>query len=261
VGATVTDTERKTIEILVAHENVVITRTRYAAHEPGPELHVHRQHVDSFYILDGALTLNRPAGDRVLEAGEFASVPSNVVHGFRNGSSEELHFLNFHAPGMGFEHYLRGEKPDFDQHSPPDDGGADPSTVVAGAGEPITERPSLLVALLVDLPEIAVSLSRSERGGPSPPLHVHRRHSECFYVLEGEMTFTVGDRVIDATAGAGVHVPPSTPHTFTRGPGDVRFLSVHTPSCGWGDYLRALHKARTDDDRARARAAFDQESV
>jgi hypothetical protein len=49
------------------------------------------------------------------------------------------------------------------------------------------------------------------------------------------------------------------PHTFAF-PGDrsVRFLNVHTPSCGFGAFLRGLGEARTDEELAAARAAFDQ---
>ena len=34
--------------------------------------------------------------------------------------------------------------------------------------------------------------------GGGPPYHVHRDQDESFYVLEGEMTFYVGDAVIQA---------------------------------------------------------------
>ena len=74
------------------------------------------------------------------------------------------------------------------------------------------------------------------------------------------MTFTVDGSDIHAGAGDWVHVPPRTVHTFAcPGSEDARFLSVHTPSFGWGDFLRALHTARTDDDLVAARAVFDQE--
>jgi quercetin dioxygenase-like cupin family protein len=89
--------------------------------------------------------------------------------------------------------------------------------------------------------------------------HVHRRHVESFYVLEGEMTFTAGGRELRGAAGSWVQVPPGVPHTFAF-PGDrpVRFLNLHTPSCGFGTFLRGLHEARTDDDLAAVLAAFDQ---
>jgi quercetin dioxygenase-like cupin family protein len=50
-------------------------------------------------------------------------------------------------------------------------------------------------------------------GGGSPP-HVHRREEEGFYVLDGEITFTVnGERVV-ATAGTFANMPVGTPHSF-----------------------------------------------
>jgi hypothetical protein len=56
-----------------------------------------------------------------------------------------------------------------------------------------------------------------------------------------------------------VYVPPGAVHTFWfPGTSGARFLTVHTPSFGWGNYLRALNHARTDDDLVAARAAFDQ---
>src|SRR3954453_23725165 len=51
------------------------------------------------------------------------------------------------------------------------------------------------------------------RGGGPPP-HVHSREEEGFYVLEGEITFTVnGERVV-ATAGTFANMPVGMPHSF-----------------------------------------------
>jgi hypothetical protein len=35
------------------------------------------------------------------------------------------------TPSFGFGDYLRGQNPDFDQHDPPADGGADPASAIA----------------------------------------------------------------------------------------------------------------------------------
>jgi hypothetical protein len=40
----------------------------------------------------------------------------------------------------------------------------------------------------------------------------------------------------------------------------VRFLSLHTPSCGFGDFLRALADAGSDE-LAAARTGFDRQSA
>lgn len=50
--------------------------------------------------------------------------------------------------------------------------------------------------------------------GGGPPPHVHSREEEGFYVLEGEIKFTVnGERVV-ATAGTFANMPVGTPHSF-----------------------------------------------
>jgi quercetin dioxygenase-like cupin family protein len=50
--------------------------------------------------------------------------------------------------------------------------------------------------------------------GGGPPPHVHSREEEGFYVLEGEVTFTVGGERIVAAAGAFANMPVGTPHSF-----------------------------------------------
>src|SRR4051812_18557641 len=50
--------------------------------------------------------------------------------------------------------------------------------------------------------------------GGGPPPHVHSREEEGFYILEGEITFTIGDKRIVATAGMFANMPVGTPHSF-----------------------------------------------
>src|SRR5262245_2900336 len=50
--------------------------------------------------------------------------------------------------------------------------------------------------------------------GGGPPPHVHSREEEGFYVLEGEITFTIGDKRIMAGAGTFANMPVGTPHSF-----------------------------------------------
>jgi len=50
--------------------------------------------------------------------------------------------------------------------------------------------------------------------GGGPPPHLHSREEEGFYILEGEITFHVGDERIVATAGMFANMPVGTPHFF-----------------------------------------------
>jgi quercetin dioxygenase-like cupin family protein len=109
--------------------------------------------------------------------------------------------------------------------------------------------------------EIAIVEVTSTPGGPAPtpPLHVHERHVESFYVLAGEVTFTTAGGELRAEAGSWVQVPPNMAHSFApSGVGPARYLNLHTPSRGFGDFTRAIVAARNEDELAAARAAFDQ---
>lgn len=51
--------------------------------------------------------------------------------------------------------------------------------------------------------------------GSGPPLHMHRREEEAFYVLEGDYEFRMGDQVVRATPGTYLLAPREIPHAFT----------------------------------------------
>ena len=48
--------EKREISILVARKEVTITHARYAAGEQVAGPHVHHEHTDAFYVLEGELT-------------------------------------------------------------------------------------------------------------------------------------------------------------------------------------------------------------
>jgi len=50
--------------------------------------------------------------------------------------------------------------------------------------------------------------------GGGPPPHVHSREEESFYILEGEITFQIGEERVVVTAGMFANMPVGTPHTF-----------------------------------------------
>ena len=50
--------------------------------------------------------------------------------------------------------------------------------------------------------------------GCEPPKHLHEREDELFFIQEGNMRFTIGDRIIDAKAGDTIFLPRMIPHGF-----------------------------------------------
>ena len=65
--------------------------------------------------------------------------------------------------------------------------------------------------------------------GAATPLHVHEEDEETFYVLEGELTFYLGDdQPIPASAGSFVHVPGGEAHAFRVESETARYLIITT---------------------------------
>ena len=65
--------------------------------------------------------------------------------------------------------------------------------------------------------------------GAVPPLHVHQREDEAFYVLEGDYSVLIGDDVIKASPGAWVWGPRGVPHGYQIDSERGRHLSLTMP--------------------------------
>ncbi|WP_212004891.1 cupin domain-containing protein [Chitinophaga sp. HK235] len=65
--------------------------------------------------------------------------------------------------------------------------------------------------------------------GVEPPSHTHTREDETFYLLEGEMTFYIGEQCITARPGEAVFAPRMVPHHFKIMTASATFLTLITP--------------------------------
>ncbi|KAG6547371.1 hypothetical protein Mapa_010819 [Marchantia paleacea] len=52
--------------------------------------------------------------------------------------------------------------------------------------------------------------------GVGPPLHIHTQEAETWYLLDGEMIWTVGRQTFHAQRGSFMHLPPYVAHTFSN---------------------------------------------
>ncbi len=94
--------------------------------------------------------------------------------------------------------------------------------------------------------------------GIEPPLHVHRNEDEWYYLLEGTVTFHVGEENYRGQAGATVFFPRGIPHTFTIETGTVRMLLLNAP----GGFERMFELApSTPEEAVAALARYDVEVV
>jgi quercetin dioxygenase-like cupin family protein len=66
--------------------------------------------------------------------------------------------------------------------------------------------------------------------GGGPPPHIHHREEEQFYVLEGELTYQVGDQTFQVSPGDFVHIPRETVHLFKNGPTQAKLLATFSPA-------------------------------
>ena len=83
--------------------------------------------------------------------------------------------------------------------------------------------------------------------GFSPPLHVHHREDESFWVLEGEVTMQCGDKTFRAGTGSFVLLPRDVPHSFiVEGDTPVRMLTLLTPGGGEGVFIDGGRPAERD---------------
>jgi quercetin dioxygenase-like cupin family protein len=67
---------------------------------------MHSKTSDSFYVLEGVLTVQVGDEKRELGPGEYVLAPPGVVHAFSNDTDSEVRILGVQSPA-GFEGYFR----------------------------------------------------------------------------------------------------------------------------------------------------------
>ena len=75
--------------------------------------------------------------------------------------------------------------------------------------------------------------------GSEPPLHVHSREDELFYVLDGELSVRRGYETLVLKTGQSAFLARNVPHTFKISSGSARWLTYITPG-GFEEYFRAV---------------------
>ena len=77
-----------------------------------------------------------------------------------------------------------------------------------------------------------------EPDGVETPLHVHHREDEAFWIIEGELTFQVGEETIKASAGSFLFGPKDVPHRYTVDSGPAKLLFILSPA-GFEEFIYA----------------------
>ena len=78
-----------------------------------------------------------------------------------------------------------------------------------------------------------------------PPPHIHHLEDEQFYVLEGQLTYSVGDQIFEVRTGDFIHIPRGTVHSFKNGSKPSRLFATFAPA-GIEGFFREVGE-RVDD--------------
>src|SRR5581483_11713802 len=97
--------------------------------------------------------------------------------------------------------------------------------------------------------------------GDMPPLHVHHRDDEAFYVIDGRLTLFVADRdPVELGPGEAVLAPREIPHVYRVESERARWLVALTPA-GFDEFVRAVAEPAGYDDLPPEGRAHDIERV
>lgn len=77
-----------------------------------------------------------------------------------------------------------------------------------------------------------------EKGGP--PLHVHPKQDEIFFIVQGEYLFKVGEDTHQLKAGDTIFLPRNIPHAFAQLSETGKMFFLFQPSGKMEDFFRAL---------------------
>ena len=75
--------------------------------DPGTTPHVHSEHDDMSFVIEGALTYEIAGETHEAPAGTFVLVPRGATHRWWNPHPEPATFLNVHIAGHGFESFIQ----------------------------------------------------------------------------------------------------------------------------------------------------------
>jgi mannose-6-phosphate isomerase-like protein (cupin superfamily) len=233
-GDALSDRAERTVRALCEHPLVDVTWSRYEPGEQGPDPHIHREHVDAFYVVEGELEFGvGPAIERVhAPAGTFVLVPPGVLHTFANRSDATVRWLNLHAPSTGFIASMRGEQDGFDSFDAGEGDGLPAALATArSAGDGTwTERAGVVAVELgrerqLALTELELSPGAAHDSG------AHADALSSYFVIAGEAELVACGERVRMGIRMWASVPPGVDHSCSNpGGGPARVLHVLAPA-------------------------------
>ena len=230
---------------------ISVVENRVPPHWEGPPLH-HHAFDEAFYVLEGRLTFQLDDELWTAERGQFAFARGGIVHTLANLDERPARYLLLIAPA-GFERYFERIAAEAAGVQPPASALEPyPETIVVGPpvgqradlddARPLQQATAGVNVLLTGAESegrVAVMDNVVPAGTTGPPLH-HHAFDEAFYVLEGELTFRLGDELVRRRAGQLAFARGGVHHTFANLSGaQARTLIVCTPA-GFERYFQRM---------------------
>ncbi|MEA5502856.1 cupin domain-containing protein [Halotia wernerae UHCC 0503] len=227
--------------------------------------HLHTREDEFYYILDGTAEVITGDKTSIVTSGNLVFLPKGNRHGFTNIGSNPLQMLVGVTPG-GFEGFFRDQnKPVIDKSNPPP---PEQDLAVIGqlsqkygtelALDPATPSKGLTdLDFLITKADTPDRFSYSEAGGlytslangaetgnqfsifdvalrpqtGSTQLVTNDQESLSFYILDGDLTFQIGNETKVGTPGTYIYLPKGTPYSFQNlGTSSARTLLLKTPT-------------------------------
>ena len=226
-------------------------------------LHRHGNSHEAICVLEWSAGSRLGDDEFALEGGDYVSVPPGMAHGFAS-TSHRTRLLTWTFGGNGAAMYGALGRPTdaliYSSHAEPPDWrkplpgidveflsessamnpgkkssvappGIEPYVIPAGEGERMMAGDTLFT-FLTDTRQSGGKFLALMTDGPRGhriPNHLHERHTETFFCLNGRVSMTAGEEEVALRPGDFLHVPPVTPHTFQLTGHNTRFLQFHAP--------------------------------
>lgn len=227
-------------------------------------LHRHNNSHEAIFVLEGAADLRLDGHDFALDSGDYVSIPPGTAHSFVF-TSHRTRLLTWTFGDNGAEMYAaagrpsgaatystRAEPADWNKPMPGIDveflpgesstitrgdkcriapAGLDPYVIPAGEGERMMAGDTLFT-FLTDQRQSGGRFLAIMTDGPKGqriPNHLHEKHTETFFCLNGSVSMTAGEQHASLRPGDFLHVPARTPHTFQLTGNNNRFIQFHAP--------------------------------
>jgi mannose-6-phosphate isomerase-like protein (cupin superfamily) len=179
---------------------------------------------EAVYVLDGELALQ--LGEDPLHAGPGALTfaPAGVRCTWANPGGADARYLVVRTPGT-----------------------VDSSRAPARAFEPVPGGIKVLLRSGDSAGKLAVMDNLVPAGTAGPPLH-HHDFDEAFYIIEGELTFQLGEEIFTRGPGELAFARRGAHHTFAN-PSDAeaRMVLICTPA-GFDRYFQRMAARATGVD-------------